>query len=882
MSTKISDRTNHRFLSGVNELIDSLGSPMQNKWSEIELQHGSIDIILTKPDARNFSQVEFDVADFEPVRFYHPEYKDISKPKFHKLTLIEHNVLLLVDDKFKEFNTPKNWVVLNVVNEANPLMLNIINRADSKVQNLVSAIDSLDIQPEIILLAIDGSQFSRNALLGNQLEYVQALLNSLFSICKIYYNKIRDGQIRVASVVYHAWGGQKELNPITGLFGGFIKSLHRDIPDAFLAAVHSDSSFFEALTSVEKILDQPLQKGELAEVFVHNGRMQRQHLAETKTLSAQGGRVLIDSDTVILATGGARGVTAVLLEELLRRHRCTVIAFGRTDLSCTPKQFLDMSEKELADYESKFYRTELAENKTSNIIELKRIFQNHLAANEIYQNMRRMAELGGKFEYVSVDITDQEAIDSAIAIIVSKYGKVSLFLHGAGIQISRSLQSKTINDFNSVVSAKLAGLRNIYQALQHYQNNNELIVHLLSSSFSFWGNDGQPDYGAANEAMNRLAEALNMSATGNWSTLAWLGWAGIGMTRGSEYATLAEQRDLYPVTKDEGQRLFSALMQSQPKYSINVLATPKEIRFYNVTIKDERETDRTDSVNATTIISLSLDNAAYLKNHIVAGVPTVPGAVELIHCVIAVLRYLPDSQFVQINNARFISFLKSYPNQANEARIVTERIADSQKETMLFKAAVESDFIHSSGRVLRRDIRNFEAVIQLYPEKNQAGLVPEIVAVKNAKPGFFIYDPYIHGQGNVALNGVFDCLREITINEYGQAARLQFPPQLRSDPHRRLLILSVLLDGLWCLAVMRPHDHGIPLYVPVESQSVKLYMDFSEQVNIDKFLDAQLLATKPEPLPDRSGAVLIRYAVALDSQGEILAINEGIIAHLNN
>jgi hypothetical protein len=350
------------------------------------------------------------------------------------------------------------------------------------------------------------------------------------------------------------------------------------------------------------------------------------------------------------------------------------------------------------------------------------------------------------------------------------------------------------------------------------------------------------------------------------------------MTRGSEYAMLAEQRDLYPVTKEEGQGLFSALMQSQPEQSINILATPKEISYYDVPVHSGQNSE---SSERTTTIDLALDQAPYLKNHIVAGIPTVPGAVELIHCVRAALHYLPDAQTIHIHNAQFLSFLKSYPKRQNEARIITNKVDDQHKKIMV-KTAIKSDFIHSSGRVLRRDIPNFQADIELLAELKPDKLIPEITMVRDAEPGFLIMDPYIHGHGQLALSGVFDCLREITINEYGQVARLQLPPQLRADTHRRLLAPAILLDALWRLAVMRPQAHRIPLYVPLESRRVTLYMDFSEQATIERLLGARLLATKPEPFPDKEGTVLIRYALALDNRDEILAINEGIIAQINH
>lgn len=106
---------------------------------------------------------------------------------------------------------------------------------------------------------------------------------------------------------------------------------------------------------------------------------------------------------------------------------------------------------------------------------------------------------------------------------------------------------------------------------------------LITAVFSYFGNDGQPDYGAANEAMNHIANWMGASGTdGEWTSLAWLGWAGIGMTRGSEYEALARSRGLRPVTKEEGQAIFSDLVNGKPRAWANLLISEGEIAFYKV------------------------------------------------------------------------------------------------------------------------------------------------------------------------------------------------------------------------------------------------------------------------------------------------------------
>src|SRR5690606_16184468 len=123
-------------------------------------------------------------------------------------------------------------------------------------------------------------------------------------------------------------------------------------------------------------------------------------------------------------------------------------------------------------------------------------------------------------------------------------GRLDMVVHGAGIQISKVMTRKSISDFDNVLRAKLASLQYIYEVCEKRRGDRPVHYHLLTSAFSDMGNDGQPDYGAVNEALNRLADVMNAEGRDaqRWVSVAWLGWAGIGMTRGSEYAALAASR----------------------------------------------------------------------------------------------------------------------------------------------------------------------------------------------------------------------------------------------------------------------------------------------------------------------------------------------------
>ena len=83
--------------------------------------------------------------------------------------------------------------------------------------------------------------------------------------------------------------------------------------------------------------------------------------------------------------------------------------------------------------------------------------------------MKELRKLGSEVIYRGVDITDLGAVDRTIAEIARLCGRVDVFVHGAGIDISRSLSSKTMDQIRLVFDVKVKGARNILVSLERLQ-----------------------------------------------------------------------------------------------------------------------------------------------------------------------------------------------------------------------------------------------------------------------------------------------------------------------------------------------------------------------------------------------------------------------------
>ncbi len=125
-------------------------------------------------------------------------------------------------------------------------------------------------------------------------------------------------------------------------------------------------------------------------------------------------------DDVLLVTGGGKGIAAESALQLARHSGCRLALLGRSDPA---------------------------------------------SDNELKQNLLRIAESAVRFSYFAVDVTDRNAVESAVQKIQSEIGPITAILHGAGINNPKRLQDITSADLNQILATKVTGLRNLLESV---------------------------------------------------------------------------------------------------------------------------------------------------------------------------------------------------------------------------------------------------------------------------------------------------------------------------------------------------------------------------------------------------------------------------------
>lgn len=732
----------------------------------------------------------------------------------------------------------------------------------------VKALDSVAF--DTIVAAKTLAPHDSRSLLTSPLAHETRLLDLLFAVCRHAYPAIARGGVAVYSLCLDAFEEDRP-HPYTGLPGGFLKSLARELPAAAVRAVHTGTADpRQAWRQLELEMGQPPGT---PEVFWRGGRREVFALARLDELAADS-RPYLTAGSVVLATGGARGVTAVMSEELLRRFGCTVIAVGRTDPRGLPEALAALSESELAAHEGAFYREELARDPGQKMPALKRRFAEIQAAHELRAAIRLLEGLPGRFEYRVLDLHDDAAVTDLVYQVYSRYGRIDMVVHGAGVQVSKTLPKKSLTDFRRIVNTKLGGLSAIYRACRWHADGRPVHFHLLTSAFSYLGNDGQPDYGAANEAMNRLAAALDGRDGGAvWSSLAWLGWAGIGMTRGSEFAALAASRRLRGITHDEGRDLFGRLMAGRPASPATVLLAEGERELYRPAFTAVRRPPRPRQPSELVRpLEIDLDVAPFLRDHVVQGVPTLPGAFLLGIAADAAQRLRPGLRITAFENTSFRRFVRVYEGRPTRLRLDTRVVEEGEDETVV-RVQVLSDFVHKSGVVLQKDAVQTEIFLRMSARPANA---PPLDAAGELRDSQQLPDPYLLESSPVRLNGRFNSMSGLKVNGSRRHAsyRLSDYPYPES-PLLHMLPNVILVDAFWRFGtVMATGERTLSVYVPERCDRMGVYFDYTD-FGLD-WLREPVVFTGANPRP-QGDQLLVGPIEARDRDGRLrLTVEDGV------
>ncbi len=260
--------------------------------------------------------------------------------------------------------------------------------------------------------------------------------------------------------------------------------------------------------------------------------------------------VVLDENSTILITGGARGITARIALELAERHQPNLVLVGRSE----------EPQPESADTAK---LTEQAEIKAVLIARLEKsgdaftpakvesLYQRLMSDREILANLAAIKNAGAKVSYRSVDVRDETQMVSLIEELKAQ-GGIDGVIHGAGIIDDKLVRDKTPESFDRVFGTKVDSASIL---ARHLDPKTLKFCAFFASIASRYGNRGQSDYAAANEVLSKLAHQLDRQWPGRVFAVAWGPWAEVGMVSHLEKHLV--KRGLKLIPPDQGAARFA-------------------------------------------------------------------------------------------------------------------------------------------------------------------------------------------------------------------------------------------------------------------------------------------------------------------------------------
>ncbi|MRH88307.1 acyltransferase domain-containing protein [Nocardia sp. SYP-A9097] len=332
----------------------------------------------------------------------------------------------------------------------------------------------------------------------------------------------RAGFVTVTRLDGHL-GFRGDAEPVAALLGGLggvVKSLAAEQPSLFCRALDIDPAILPHRLA-EHVLEELCDAAsDTPEVGIDADGARRTpvpgshgpaRITENVSAGTDFGPALLTDADVLLVTGGARGVTATCVLELALVAECRFLLLGRTALDPEPEWALDLADAEL---KTAAVRALAGTGVTPRDID--RACAQVRAVREIRSTL---AELGERATYQAVDATDTAALTAALT---PWHGAITGVVHGAGVLADSLIPDKTAESIERVLRPKLAGLGAVLAAAGEPRH-----LVLFTSVAGLFGNAGQADYAAANEALGRFAVSWGQRHPDRYVTaLDWGAWDG--------------------------------------------------------------------------------------------------------------------------------------------------------------------------------------------------------------------------------------------------------------------------------------------------------------------------------------------------------------------
>jgi NAD(P)-dependent dehydrogenase (short-subunit alcohol dehydrogenase family) len=352
--------------------------------------------------------------------------------------------------------------------------------------------------------------------------------------------------------------------PGQGGVAGLVKTLAREWPEVRVRVVdlcpREPAEGLAARLAAEALTDDGWP-----EVGYRRGRRIRLR-AVPSPLEKHGAGLILSPGDPVLVTGGARGITAAVAAELARRWRPTLLLVGSGAMPPVAEDPATAGRVHAAELKATLHGRLRRAGRDVGPAELEAAYRSLLNQRQVREGLRAIRAAGSAVEYARADVRDAEALARALDEWRTRFGHPVGLIHGAGVIHDKLLRDKTPESFDRVLGTKLDGALNLARLLKPEALR---FTAFFSSIAGRFGNEGQSDYAAANDALNKVAVWLDRRWPGRVMSINWGPWAGLGMV--SELEGHLGRRGLGMIPPDVGAAAFADELQFGRKGEVEIL-----------------------------------------------------------------------------------------------------------------------------------------------------------------------------------------------------------------------------------------------------------------------------------------------------------------------
>lgn len=654
-------------------------------------------------------------------------------------------------------------------------------------------------------------------------------------------------------------------HPATGLMMGLFKTAYLELPDSVVFVLGTASGdFAKARRAVEgeTRLHRPMPV-----VFLDGAERKTPRLVPESVAGPHAGAMPLDGESIVVAVGGARGITAEVLIALAEAVRPTLYLLGSNRIDDYPAEVFEGSDEAFASSRADFIRAGRAADRRHAVAALNREFERRIDARAARRNIDRMTALSGvgRVTYLACDARDESSVKAVIDEVLAKEGKIDLLVNAAGRNRSARIRDKDFAEFTAIRDLKVRTYRNLKRALA---GRPPRLWCNFGSLLGYFGQIGEADYAAANDALASASTAANaraVEAGAQEFTIGWTLWDGVGMGAGELTKAYFQRAGSYshmPVA--EGCQHFLDELAAPSRRGLVVhlgLAERKTVEsFYPGYLDPDRSTgdsgtDGSDRPQlapfylrreveltaeaGTWECAFDLDTDSYLSHHLVRDIPTLPGTFVTEMAAEAATRLVPDAKVIGLQDLIFHNFLRVHEHTNAPPRRIRAEVLGREGDVIRVAVRISADVVAPSGPILVRDKLHFSTTVLL------SALFPIAPSWQPWQDGdeIPVPDPYHSAGSPVSLSGPFDCTSNTRLHPLGKRAYF-VAANLPGPLAGRFTTPVVLLDAMARTGVLSLVDRTlVPIAAPLSIRRIELYESADDRSLMAKYGSLEIYAT---------------------------------------